>query len=352
MSDDASADDAAVEADVSQSDEELLSDDEKDALLEGVSSGVIGSQNSDTASVVRAYEIRPDAYINYGSYPRVQAICQQWSKRTSQRWAGLLKCPISMTAEDVFTATYATATAKTRAPVITTLLKMAPLPGHAIIIVDNDLLAGLVEAFFGFVSHESDVRDSATAQIRQQFTAGELRVSELALQAFFDGLPAAWEKLIALEPEVLQREYDPTLGVGIEPKDPVVVCRFLVQTGTHNGYLHVLMPHTQVASIADDLEGATNARNPVGDPQWSAALGSHLEGTDVSATVLVGKLRLSLRRIVSMAAGDLLPLEQPEAAKLMVGDTVCAVGRFGTLEENNAFQMKRWADASDRSISD
>lgn len=351
MSDESGAEDV-MQTDASEESEELLSDDEKDALLEGVNSGVIGSANETSASVVTTYEIRPDAYINYGSYPRLQGICQQWSKRTSQRWAGLLKCPISMTAEDVFTASYATAIAKTRAPVITTLLRMAPLPGHSIVIVDNDLLAGLVEAFFGFVSHESDVRENAAAQIRQQFTAGELRVSELALQGFIEGLPAAWEKLIAITPEILGQEYDPTLGVGIEPKEPVIVCRFLVQTGTHNGYLHVLLPHTQMISIADDLEGATNARNPDGDPQWSAALGGHLASTDVNATVLVGKLKLPLRRIVTMAAGDLLPLEYPEAAKLLVGDTVCALGRFGTLEDNNAFQMRRWADAHDRAISD
>ncbi|MEL6868223.1 MAG: FliM/FliN family flagellar motor switch protein [Pseudomonadota bacterium] len=332
--------------------EELLSEDEKAALLDGVTAGVIGAESGDTASSVSDYVIRPDAYINYGSYPRLQGICQQWAKRASQNWSALLKCPLSMTAEDVFTATYATAIAKTRAPVITSLLAMAPLPGHAVVIIDNNLLAGLVEAFFGFVSHESDVRQSIATEVRQQFTPGELRVSELALAKFVDALPDAWEKLIVLQPSVIQREFDPTLGTGVEPKDRVIVCKFLVQTGTHNGYLDLMMPHTQIQSIADDLEGATNARNPDGDPHWREALGHSLEKTDVSASVMVGRLRLPLRRIVSMQPGDLLPLQQPEAAKLLLGDTLCALGSFGTLEDKNAFQLRRWASPNDMQDTD
>ncbi|MEM7611757.1 MAG: FliM/FliN family flagellar motor switch protein [Pseudomonadota bacterium] len=326
---------------------EVLSEDEKDALLEGMSAGVIGdSATPDKARSVKPYEIRPDAYINYGSYPRLQAICQQMAKRVAAQWSALLRCPASVSAEETFTASYATAIAKTRAPVITTMLKLSPLPEHAIVIVDNALLAGLVEAFFGFVADDESAAGAEVATIRQQFTPGELRVSELALTAFFASIAPSWEKLLRVEPEVIGREFDPGIGVGVEPKDRVIVCSFLVQTGTHAGYLRLLLPFTQVADIADDLEGATNARNHTGDPHWRHCIETHLKPTSVKAGVLVGEMHLPLRRIVAMKAGDLLPLTKPEHATLELAGTPRAHGQFGTHDGNNAFRLSAWLPAA------
>ncbi len=325
-------------------DGELLSDDEKEALLEGVNAGVIGDvTQGDSAHSVMPYEIRPDAHINYGSYPRLQAICQQMAKRLEQQWSQLLRCPASVTAEETFGATYATAINKTRAPVITLLLELAPLPGHGVVILDNDLLAGLVESFFGFVGDEAGAsNDDSAIAIRQQFTQGELRVSELATEQLLKIIPPAWEKLIALTPRVLAREFDPMLGSGIETKERVIVCKFLVQTGSNGGYLRVLLPMRQLVDIADDLEGASNARNHDGDPHWRECMKQHLAGTEVKTDVMVGKVRLPLRKVIGLKAGDLLPLDSPELARLLIAGKPRATGGFGRAEENNAFRLMRW----------
>ncbi|MEM9172484.1 MAG: FliM/FliN family flagellar motor switch protein [Pseudomonadota bacterium] len=323
--------------------EPVLSDEEKEALLSGVAEGVVGNDSTEQASQVRRYEIRPDAHINYGSYPRLQGVCQHLGKRVAQQWSALLKCDVSITADEVYTSSYAGAVLKARPPVITTLLSLHPLPSHSVVILDNSLLTGLVEAFFGFVDTESEPEEATDEmQIRQQFTAGELRVSELLLQVFFQAMPDAWEKLATLSPNVIGREFDPTIGTGIEGKANVVVCRFLVEVGAHRGYVRLMLPESQIHPIADDLEGATNARNPEGDPEWRAAITKHLATTEVSATARVGRLRVPLRTLVALQAGDLLPLEQPEEGSLMVGETRCAVGSFGTSEGHNAFQLARW----------
>ena len=79
VQDELEAADGAGEADT---DEPLLSDDEKEALMEGVSAGVIGTgDDTNKAADVRRYEIRPDAYINYGSFPLLQGICLEMAKR-------------------------------------------------------------------------------------------------------------------------------------------------------------------------------------------------------------------------------------------------------------------------------
>ncbi|MEM7764336.1 MAG: FliM/FliN family flagellar motor switch protein [Pseudomonadota bacterium] len=326
-------------------DEPLLSDDEKEALMEGVSAGVIGTgDDTSKAADVRRYEIRPDAYINYGSFPLLQGICLEMAKRLSTAWSTLLRQPVVVTAEESFAASYATATTKLAAPVVTKCVALAPLPHHAIVVFSNPLLKVLVDTFFGFVVDDPEQQDDVA--VRQQFTPGELRVSELASEKMLTVIAPAWERLIAVTPTIMTTEFDPTLGVDVEPKDEVIVCRFLVQAGMQKGHLHFILPMEQIASVADELEGANNARNVIGDPHWQHSISSHLAKTDVLAEVRVGAMRLPLRRVVSLQPGELLPLNDPELAALLVQGERRALGQFGTHESINAFRLSEWLPPS------
>ncbi|MEL6214874.1 MAG: FliM/FliN family flagellar motor switch protein, partial [Pseudomonadota bacterium] len=117
---------------------------------------------------------------------------------------------------------------------------------------------------------------------------------------------------------------------------------FTVEFGGVSGTLHWLLPESQISPIADDLEGATNARPSMPDPEWYARWREHLAGIDVSVAATVGRMRLPLRRVVSLAPGDLIALSDPQLARLNVGSTECAEGAFGNLEGNNAIQISRW----------
>ena len=336
---------------------ELLSDDEKDALLAGVEAGVVGAAGSgDAATSVMPFELRPDAYINFGSYPRLQGVCQQMAKRLAASWSAMLRTRVSVTADETFSAGFAAAVAKTVPPVIALRVGLAPLPHNALLLFDDALLGALVEAFFGFtIDEDADApgdgaaaaapSESPARAARQQFTAGELRVAELATEQFLATVPPSWEKLIALTPQVLAREFDPTVGSGIEPKERVIVCRFEARVLGQSGHLRLLLPEKQVASIIDDLEGAANARSVDGDPRWRACFEHHLADTEVTGDVLVGEVTVPLRRLVALRPGDLLPLTAPEQARLAIGGVTRARGGFGTSDGTNAFRLERWLPA-------
>ncbi|MEL6951132.1 MAG: FliM/FliN family flagellar motor switch protein [Pseudomonadota bacterium] len=344
-------------AEAAEAPQEILSDDEKDALLAGVEAGVVGGAgDSDSAASVMPFELRPDAYINFGSFPRLQGICQQMAKRTAALWSTLLRTRVSVTADETFSAGFAAAIAKTVPPIITLRVALQPLPGNALILIDDALLTALVEAFFGFTAEEpeaeSDEEGAAEPRpeppprpARQQFTAGELRVAELAMAQFLDTVTPSWEKLIALSPEVLAREFDPSIGSGIDAKERVIVCRFEIRVAGQTGHLRLLLPDTQVASIMDDLEGAANARRVEGDPHWRACFEHYLAETDVVTDVHVSDITLPLRQVVTLKPGDLLPIAAPERARLAIGGVERAEGSFGTSEGANAFRFERWLAA-------
>ncbi|MEL7310363.1 MAG: FliM/FliN family flagellar motor switch protein [Pseudomonadota bacterium] len=343
-----SADEAAVDAESAEAEsgEALLSDDEKDALLAGVADGaVVGGEGMD-ARTITPFVLRPDAYINYGSYPVLQQVCGKVAKRLAQRWSKLVQGSVSISSQDLYTATYTQAVERLRAPILSFRMNLSPLPGHSVVVVDNPLLAALVEGFFGFSADESAESTEETPapalQIREQFTRGEYRVAELALSELCEVQNEAWEKVHPIQASVAGSETDPTVGMGLEPKDAVVVARFTVEAPGGAGSLFWFLPASQIAPIADDLEGATNARPVQPDPAWYPLWRAHLLDIDVDATATVGTMTLSLRKVVALSPGDLIPLSGPDRARLSVGRTQCAQGAFGRLEAVNAFQLSAW----------
>ncbi|MFK8053583.1 MAG: flagellar motor switch protein FliM [Woeseiaceae bacterium] len=347
MTDEEKTSDDVIGAAESEPAEALLSDDEKDALMAGMDAGVIGDGTTQAdATDVRRFELRPDAYINYGSLPRLQGICQEIAKRLAVEWSSMVRGPVSVNAEESFSTTYGVAIQKLLAPVLTTSLSMSPMPEHTVLVFDNALLKALVESFFGFITGDAGVDSAESAAVRAPFTAGELRVGQIAIDRFLRTLAPAWEKVVAVKPSFVKTEFDPTFGVDVSPKDVVVVCRFLIQTGMHHGYLYLILPRTQIAAIADDLEGAVNARNELGDPVWKKNIQVQLQDTSLNADILVGDIRLPLRDVISLEVGQVLALDDPEVADMHVEGVRRAMGRFGTNDKFNAFRLVEWLPPS------
>lgn len=329
--------------------EPILTDEERDALLDGVARGDVVRGPATTAGHdVQAFEIRPEAIINFGSYPRLQQINAGLAKRLAAAWSALFREQITVVAAETWSAPFADVLQKLPPPMITTLIALRPLPGHSLLLLDNSLLASIVDCFFGGGQPGSGDAPGASRS-REDFTSGELRVAELATERLLRALPDAWKSTCDLEPTAIGREMNPAVGTGIEPQQTVVVSAFSVQSARRGGQLYIVMPALQIEPVADQLEGADRDRSD-GASGWRDALTRHVQNVRVTTDICVGGLRLPLRRIIGLKAGDLLPLDDAQSATLMIGTRAKAAGRFGTYQQHNAFRLSAWrTDAGDAS---
>ena len=80
--------------------EPVLTDDEKNALLEGVSSGTVevhGRAGAQYASV-RPYDVDAQSRMVTNSYPRLQALDQRFAEHLAAAVEGLLHCEAAISA--------------------------------------------------------------------------------------------------------------------------------------------------------------------------------------------------------------------------------------------------------------
>src|SRR5690606_23685412 len=128
--------------------QDLLSQDEIDALLHGVDEGIIDSEQDSEPGGVRSYDLTSQDRIVRGRMPTLEMINERFARYTRISMFNLLRRSADVSVggvqEMMFGAYVHTRYASTRI----TLVKMKPLRGTALYIMDDRLVYKLVDNFF------------------------------------------------------------------------------------------------------------------------------------------------------------------------------------------------------------
>ena len=179
--------------------DKVLTDDEKNALLEGVQSGDVEVQSSAGpiyASVV-PFEIGPRARITKDSYPRLQLLTQQVADKLSRQAEQLLQCDVAITPGEIRVRSFSEYCVLCEDPSVVVIFSAAPLIGNALIVMESAMVRQLVDAFFGGIDNEGEPALPST------FTPGELSVSNLFANVVLSTSKEVWSSLIDISPGVI-----------------------------------------------------------------------------------------------------------------------------------------------------
>jgi flagellar motor switch protein FliM len=64
-----------------------------------------------------------------------------------------------------------------------------------------------------------------------------------------------------------------------------------------------------------------------------------LHEVEIEIRAVLGQARISLRELVSLAPGDIIPIEAPQDVTLLAGDVPLRRGRFGVSQGRNALKI-------------
>jgi flagellar motor switch protein FliM len=123
------------------------------------------------------------------------------------------------------------------------------------------------------------------------------------------------------------------------PQEAVVVCKFNVEFAARSGVMNWLLPESLLAPIRETLSSeiiGTPARKQ--DP-WGPALGATLREVQVDMRAVLAEAQISLRELVQLSPGDIIPMEPPQQATFLAGDVPVFHGRFGVSQGRNALKI-------------
>jgi flagellar motor switch protein FliM len=290
---------------------DLLSQDEIDALLHGVDDGDV--ETSEEAEVeegeVRTYDLASHERIVRGRMPTLEMVNERFARYTRISLFNLLRRAADVTVGGVQVMKYGDYIHTLYVPTSMNLIRVSPLRGTALFIMDAKLVFKLVDNFFG--------GDGRHAKIEgREFTPTETRLIHKALEQFFLDLEEAWSPVKELTFEHLGHEMNPAMANVINPTEVVVVSTFQVDLEGGSGEFHVAMPYSMLEPIRDLLVSGFQNSEDEKDERWQIALQRDILMARLPLEMSVAEQDMTLRDVLELEEGDIIPIELPEKFEL------------------------------------
>lgn len=321
--------------------EQILSDDEVDALLDGVESGEVEVHSADGPryASVTAHDIPRRSRIVSKSFPRLELLNEKFAARLKMRTEQLLNCKMGLSCTETAGLTFDAICGQYSDALIAVQFSAAPLTGHGAIVFGADLVHQLVELFFGGAG--SQPKSSGTGG----FTLGEHRVIQAYANIILDTLQEIWEPILAIKPERLKTESSIRQLTIADETDQVIRSSFNLSFEEHDGTLHLLLPIAMVEPLVPLFKGTDRKADPAQDDMWADSIRAGLMNIKVRLSGNVGHASMTLGELICLEPGHIINIDTPRVATLYAQGVPLLEGRFGVHGGRNAVEASRWLGA-------
>jgi len=320
--------------------EKILTDEEKDALLDGVQSGEVEVQSSSGLiyAAVTPFHFSPRAHIAKNSFPRLQLLNEQVAKRLSRDAEQLLQCRVCIESAGLNTQSIGRLCEQLAGPAAVIVFGAAPLVGNALVVFEPAMLRMLVDVFFGGIGNEPEATE------RDTFTNGEINISNLFGTVILSAIKDIWAPLQEISADRLGTESRLDL-VDIGAESDLVICtEYDVSFADQQSMFRVIWPTKMLEPVLPLFEGQKGDRDAVEDLRWSKAITRRLADSVLSLTSSVGHAGLSLGELVRLSPGDVIEIENPQDATVMAKHVPLIKGRLGIHQGRNAVETIEWIE--------
>ncbi|MGY0614014.1 flagellar motor switch protein FliM [Vibrio sp. FJH11] len=315
---------------------DLLSQDEIDALLHGVDDvdDIDDSINNDPGAAV-SFDFSSQDRIVRGRMPTLELINERFARHMRISLFNMLRKTAEVSINGVQMMKFGEYQNTLYVPTSLNMVRFRPLKGTALITMEARLVFILVENFFG-----GDGRFHAKIEGRE-FTPTERRIIQLLLKIVFEDYKESWSPVMGVEFEYLDSEVNPSMANIVSPTEVIVVSSFHIEVDGGGGDFHVVMPYSMVEPIRELLDAGVQSDKMETDVRWSSALREEIMDCPVNFRVNLLEKNISLRDLMELQPGDIIPIDMPEHATMFVEDLPTYRVKMGRSEEKLAVQISQ-----------
>ncbi len=312
--------------------QDLLSQEEIDALLHGVDDGDVETDPDVEPGEARSYDLTSQDRIVRGRMPTLEMINERFARYTRISLFNLLRRSADVAVGGIQIQKFGEYVHTLYVPTSLNMVKLRPLRGTGLIILDAKLVFKLVDNFFG--------GDGRHAKIEgREFTPTELRVVQMVLQQAFVDLKEAWKTIVPIEFEYVNSEVNPSMANIVSPSEVVVVSTFHVELDGGGGDMHITLPYAMIEPIRETLDAGMQSDVDDVDERWVRALREDVVGAAVEVNTTIAEKEISLRDIIDLEEGDVIPVDVPEKLILTANGVPVLYARLGQSRGNLALQI-------------
>jgi flagellar motor switch protein FliM len=283
---------------------EVLNQDEIDALLNGVKSGAVDTspKGAGEPGAVSHYDFSTQSRIVRGKMPTLDMINERLARALRLSVFAMLKRAPEISVLGVTIQKYADYLPTLAVPTSLNLIHVQPLTGTGVLVFEAKLVYALIDTYFGGTGRHTKIDG-------RDFTATENHIIQMLMEQVMAGVEEAWAPVLPAKVEYLSRETNPHFANLANQTDLVVVSRLRIEFDGRGGEFHITLPYAMLEPLKETLRAGMQGERPDREERWSQLLRNELEDSEVELVTRLGSVHMTVGSLIDMRPGDIIPLD-------------------------------------------
>jgi flagellar motor switch protein FliM len=317
--------------------EAFLSQDEVDALLAGVTGETDGEEASQAdQDGVRAYDLSSPERVVRRRMQTLELINERFARHMRNVLLNFMRRNADITVGSIRIIKYSDFERNLPVPSNLNMVQMKPLRGTALFSYDPNLVFLVIDSLFG-----GDGRYHTRVEGRD-FTTTEQRIIRRLLNLTLESYGKSWEAVYPIEFEYVRSEMHTKFASITGSNEVVVVTPFHIEFGATGGDLNICLPYSMIEPVRDLLTRPLQETSlEAVDQRWARQLSRQIRSADVELIAEFARIPSTIRDLMNLKVGDVLPVEIPETVTAHVDSVPVMECGFGVFNNQYALRVQK-----------
>ena len=312
----------------------ILSQDEVDALLQGISGeGPKPEQEEEVAQDgVRKHDMASQERIVRPRMPTLDIVNERFARNARVGFFNFIRKSPEISIGSIKVLKYSAFLREIVVPTSFNIVSVQPLRGLGLIICDPSLVFAVIDALFG---------GAGKFQTRiegRDFSPTEQRIITRLIDLITAEYKKAWQGIYPLELHYQRSEMQPQFVNIATPNDVVVATSFTLEIGDTSGTIHFCIPYATLEPIRDVLYSSMQGDAAEPDQRWLELMTKQLQAAEVELVAELAQAPATVEQLLSFKPGDFIELDLEKGIQAKVAGVPVFDCHYGT--SNGKYALK------------
>ncbi len=324
--------------------QQILSQDEVDALLQGIT-GESQKLEAEEEQVggIREYNLASQERIVRGRMPTMEIINERFARNIRVGLFNFIRKSPEVAIGGIKVQKYSAFLREIVVPTNFNIVSVKPLRGSGLIVCDPTLVFAVIDSLFGGIG-------KFHARIEgRDFSPTEQRVITRIVEVILTEYHKAWKGIYPLELEYQRSEMQPQFANIATPSEIVVSTSFTLEIGETSGTIYFCIPYSTLEPIRDVLYSTTQGDSTEPDRRWINLLKTQIQAAEVELVAELGTAPATVEQLLAFKPGDFIELDLDPMIQTKVDGVPIFDCHYGTSNGRYALKIDKMLTGSQES---
>lgn len=316
--------------------QQILSQDEVDALLQGITGESQKLEHDDAPKEgIRDYNLAQQERIVRGRMPTMEIINERFARNIRVGLFNFIRKSPEVSVGGIKVQKYSAFLREIVVPTNFNIMAVRPLRGSGLIVCDPTLVFAVIDALFGGAGKFH------TRIEGRDFSATEQRIIRRLVEVITEEYKRSWQGIYPVELDYQRSEMQPQFANVATPSEIVVCCSFTLEIGDTSGTIHFCIPYATLEPIRDVLFSSIQGDSAEPDRRWVKLLTQQIQSAEVELVAELGHAPATVEQLLAFKPGDFIELDLAKIIQAKIDGVPVFEAYYGTSDNKYALRVEK-----------